>query len=347
MVVCPTCGSIDCIKSVDEVIEQSLSMYAPCNVCISEPPIDKFTPLVEMCVDIDKDYNRCPYCGKRHLDTVMAHVLDILINGGHKHAGSALKDVGTPLVEYGVNLIEPPRLPAKSVVMIIDNIDRNIARKILNEVPEIKGVLNRMSDPKISVGIMDVSKKPCTYELLAGCDMRADIVNTLVGDLCLYRNQSECHIEFRRNNSVKIKTMEKLYLDGLIDKSIVVDGMASVGTLGFIAVMAGAQKVILNDAWLPAIKNLLINLEVNRENLGIRIDHIADMSLLPAIGDEPVLVARASGNAEIEVYHSDFRKLEKAVPTCDVCIIDTFPGVSPDVFVKKWQEITTKKVITL
>ena len=141
--------------------------------------------------------------------------------------------------------------------------------------------------------------------------------------------------------------MEKLYLDGLIDGSVVVDGMASVGTLGFIAAMAGARKVILNDAWLPAIKNLLINLEVNRETLGVKIDYIADLSRLPAIGDDPVLVARASGNVEVEVYHGDFRKLEKAVQTCDVCIIDTFPGVSPDVFVKKWQEITIKKVITL
>ncbi len=241
-------------------------MYAPCNVCVSEPPIDKFTPLVELCESLDKDSNRCPNCGKRHLDTVMAHVLDILIKGGYKSAGSSLKDVGTPLVEYGFNLIEPPRLPAKSIVMIIDNIDESIARKIIGEVPEVKGVLNRMSDPRISVGITDVGKKPCIYELLAGCDMRADIVNTLVGDLCLYRNQGECHIEFRRNNSVKIKTMEKLYLDGLIDGSVVVDGMASVGTLGFIAAMAGARKVILNDAWLPAIKNLLINLEVNRRN---------------------------------------------------------------------------------
>lgn len=347
MFVCPTCGSVDCIKPVDEVIEQSLSMYAPCKLCADEPPVDKFKPLVEMYVGLDKDYNRCPNCGKRHLDTVMAHVLDILIKSGYKDAGSALKDVGTPLVEYGFCMIEPPRLPVKSVVMIIDNIDRDIARKILEEVPEVKGVLNRMSDPRISVGILDVGKKPCTYELMAGCDMRADLVNTLVGDLCMYRNQSECHIEFRRNNSVKIKTLEKLYLDGLIDGSVVVDGMASVGTLGMMAAMSDARKVVLNDAWLPAIKNLLINLEVNQADLGITVDRIADMDMLPDIGDEPVLVARASGNVELDVYHGDFRKLDKMVPACDVCIIDTFPGVSPEEFVKKWQKITTKKVITL
>jgi len=79
----------------------------------------------------------------------------------------------------------------------------------------------------------------------------------------------------------------------------------------------------------------------------VAVDRIADLDMLPDIGDEPVLVARASGRVELEVYHGDFRKLDKMVPACDVCIIDTFPGGSPEAFVKKWHEITAKKVITL
>jgi hypothetical protein len=35
------------------------------------------------------------------------------------------------------------------------------------------------------------------------------------------------------------------------------------------------------------------------------------------------------------------------VKSCDVCIIDTFPGVSPEPFVKAWQGITKDKVVTL
>ena len=147
--------------------------------------------------------------------------------------------------------------------------------------------------------------------------------------------------------SVKIKTMEKLYLDGMIDGSVVVDGMASVGTLGLMAALGGAKKVILNDAWLPAVRNILVNLEVNKEALGITIQRKADLASLPIVGDEPVLVATASGPVDIAVYHGDFRKLNSVVSGCDICIIDTFPAVDPAEFVKPWQEITSKKVITL
>lgn len=344
---CPTCGSADCIKPAGEVIEQSLDMYAPCHLCEYDSPIDKFIPIVELFPGVDRDYGRCPGCGKRHLDTVMAHVLDVLIKNGYKDAGSALKDVGTPLMEYGFTMIEPPRLPARSVVMVIDNVDEAIAQKILVDVPEVKGILNRRSDPKASVGILDVDKKPRTYELLAGCDMRADIVTSLVGDLVLYRNQGECHIEFWRNNSIKIKAMEKMFLDGILDCKTIVDGMASVGTLGLLAALSGADKVILNDAWLPAVRNALLNLEVNKDALGVDVYPIANLRSLPAIGSEPVLVARASGLVDIEVYHGDFRKLDSVVPSCDVCIIDTFPGVDVEEFASKWREITTDKVITL
>ncbi len=342
---CPTCGGPHCIKPAGDVFRQAYGMYAPCPRCSDDEPLDKSTPLVEL--SFDPDYGRCPDCGKRHLDYVMAHVLDILIKNGFKDAGSALKDVGTPLVNYGVTLVEPPRLPPKSIVMVVDRVDKTIARRMLEDVPEVKGVLKRKGKPSDSVGILDTGSKPHVYELMAGCDVRADVVSSLVGDLCLYRNQSECHIEFWRNNSVKVKAIEKLFLDGLLEGKTVVDGFASVGTLGLLAALGGARKVIFNDAWLPAIKNLLLNLEVNREALGIEVDLISDLGRLPNVGDEPLLMARASGAVEIEVYHGDFRKLDRAVPSCDVCIIDTFPGVNPDEFVRKWGKITSEKVLTL
>jgi hypothetical protein len=322
-------------------------MYASCPDCRYDKPLDKLTPLVEIGLEMSGDTGRCPSCGKRHLDYVMAHVLDILIKSGLKDALSALKDVGTPLVNYGVTMVEPPHLFSKSLIMVLDRVDKAAARRILAEVPEVKGVLRRKGKPSDSVGILDTGAKPHIYELMAGCDVRADVVSSLVGDLCLYRNQSECHIEFWRNNSVKVKAIEKLFLDGMLERKTVVDGLASVGTLGLLTVLGGAEKVILNDAWLPAIKNLVLNLEVNKGLLDIEVVRIADPGTLPQIGDEPVLVARATGMAEIEVYLGDFRKLDKVVPSCDVCIIDTFPGVSPDEFIKKWREIATEKVITL
>lgn len=342
---CPTCGSLDCIKPAGEVLRQAYGMYAPCSRCSDDRPLDKFTPLVELC--FDPDYGRCPDCGKRHLDYVMAQVLDILIKSGFKDARAALKDAGTPLINYGVTMVEPPRLPPKSIVIVVDSVDRATAHRMLDEVPEVKGILKRKGRPSDSVGILDTGSKPHVYELMAGCDMRADVVSSLLGDLCLYRNQSECHIEFWRNNSVKVKAIEKLFLDGLLEGKTVVDGFASVGTLGLLAALGGAKKVILNDAWLPAIRNLLMNLEVNKDVLGVEVDRIVDPGLLPRVGGEPVLVARASGMVDIEVYHGDFRKLDKAVPSCDVCIVDTFPGVSPDEFARQWGKLTSEKVLTL
>lgn len=347
MIKCPTCGSTDCIKPAAEVIECSSSMYAPCSACQYEKPLDKVTPLVELYMDLDKDEGRCPVCSKRHLDIVMAQVLDILIKNGFKDARAGLKDVGTPLIKFGVTMVEPPRLSSKDVVMVLDRVDHDMAQQIIDNVPEVKGVLKRSGRPTDSVGILDTITAPHVYELMAGCDMRADLVSSLLGDLCLYRNQGECHVEFWRNNSVKIKTMEKLFLEGMLECRTVVDGFASVGTLGLLAAMGGAKRVILNDAWLPAVRNMLINLEMNKEMLGIEVSSIADLKMLPGIGDEPVLVARATGAVEIEVYHGDFRKLDKVVSNCDVCIIDTFPGIDAEKFAGRWREITAEKVITL
>jgi hypothetical protein len=345
MIVCPTCGSLDCIRPAGEVLRQAYGMYAPCPECRYDEPLDKFTPLVEL--SFDTGHGRCQGCGKRHLDYVMADALDILIKGGLKDTGAALKDAGTPLVTYGVTLVEPPRLPPKGLIMVVDKVDKAAARKILDEVPEVKGILKRKGRPSDSVGILDTGSKPHVYELMAGCDMRADIVSSLVGDLCLYRNQSECHIEFWRNNSVKVKSIEKLFLDGLLEGAVVVDGFASVGTLGMLAALGGARKVIFNDAWLPAVKNLLINLEINKDALGIEVDRIIDLASLSLVGGEPALVAIASGSVEMEIYHGDFRGLSRVIPSCDVCIIDTFPGVDAEAFAHKWRGIATNKVITL
>jgi hypothetical protein len=347
MMKCPTCGSTDCIKPAEEVLRDVYAMYAPCSDCSFHKSLDKFTPLVELGIGPGKSPGKCQVCGKRHLDYVMAQILDILIFSGLMDVKSSLKDVGTPLISYGVTLVAPPRLPPRSIVMVLDRVDKNAARRIMDEVPEVKGVLKRTGKQTDSIGILDTGLKPHLYELMAGCDMRADVVSSMLGDLCLYRNQSECHIEFRRNNSVKVKAVEKLFLDGFLERQTVVDGFASVGTLGMLAALGGAKKVILNDAWLPAVRNILLNLEANKGLLGVEVSRTADLSLLPAIGDLPVLVARATGLVEIEVYQGDFRELGSVVPSCDVCIIDTFPGVDPEPFARRWREITTRKVVVL
>jgi len=102
--------------------------------------------------------------------------------------------------------------------------------------------------------------------------------------------------------------------------------------------------VILNDAWLPALKNTIFNIKVNSEILGVKvIFEKTDYDKL--IGDEPVLLAKAEGVAEIMVYHGDVRKLDMAVKDCDICLVDTFPSVNPAQFIMQCREIAKKVVI--
>lgn len=347
MVNCPTCGSPDCIRPVDELLAESASMYAPCNECAMAEPLDKLVPFSRLGVFFDHDAGRCLACGRRHIDYVMGQVLSILISRGLKSGRTPLRDVGSPLIVYGFELFEPPRLGPKSLILLLDDVDKDAAVRILAEVPEVKGVLKRSGGPLKSVGIVDVNVKPHTYKLLAGCDMRADIVNSLLGDMAFYRNHSEMHVEFHRNNSAKIKMLERMFLGGELDGRTVVDGLASAGTLGLLAAGAGARRVILNDAWLPAVNNILVNIEVNKKTLGVELRMITATEGLSQVSREPTLVARASGAVEIDVYHADFRQLAGVIKGCDVCIIDTFPGVCPDDFVKIWQGITKDKVVTL
>jgi hypothetical protein len=347
MIRCPTCGSEDCIRPAEDVLAASAVMYAPCGSCATEPPLDKLMPFSGLGIEPGRDAGRCRSCGKRHLDTVMAHVLGILVRHGLKSDMTPLKDSGTPLIVYGVGLAEPPRLGSRDLVVLLDEVNREAAAAILAEVPEVKGVLRRTGGPKKSVGLRDTREKPHVYELLAGCDMRADVVSSLLGDMVFYRSQSLMHVEFWRSGSVKVQLLENLFLEGALEGKVVVDGFASAGTLGLLAAGAGARKVVLNDAWLPAIRNILVNIEANRASLGAELELVTPPDGLPRVSARPTLVARASGRAEIEVYHADFRALRDVVGPCDVCIIDTFPGVKSDEFAGLWKGRVKGRLLVL
>lgn len=344
---CPTCGSDDCVLPAEEVLSRVSSMYLPCNACVSEVPLDKLIPLRSMGLEFSRDTGRCKSCGKRHIDMSMAQALDILIDEGLKGGNAALKDTGTPLIVYGMELIEPPRLGACELLLVLDDVDSRSASRILAEVPEVRGVLKRYGGPKKSVGLLDTDSQPHIYQLMAGCDVRADIVSSLLGDMVFYRNQAQMHIEFHRNNSTKIKILEKMFLDGSIAGKTVVDGFASAGTLGLLAAAADARKVILNDAWLPAVKNMLVNVEVNKKALGVSLEILEPPENLHLVSDRPVLAGRASGKIDIEIWHADFRKLADIVRSCDICIIDAFPGVVTEEFTQAWRGVAKEKLVVL
>lgn len=348
-IICPRCGGRDCVIPADAVFESISSMYAACPSCMPDPrvskqmPFDQFDQFDQLFRDIDDTTMRCRNCGKRHLDIVVAHVLDILVRAGFSHRGATLFDVGTPMITIGYPVPFPPRLGKDMLILVMDVIDRETAGMIVDGVYEVKGVIERRGESDQPIGIPDADSTPHTYNLLAGCDVRGDVVSSAFGELCIYKTQSDTHIEFSRAESGKTRVLESLYYKRGLE-GVVVDGCCGAGTLGLVAVLAGARKVILNDAFLPAVRNTILNISANASvldldpELEIHID--PSTSNLPLIADTPRLIATAhgaSGSPDISVYHSDLVDLATVIDRCDLCLIDAFMGVSTDRFVRAWK----------
>ena len=212
------------------------------------------------------------------------------------------------LSEPGYPINSVPYLSEDSLVILSSEMDKNCAEKIVKEVGEVKGVLK--GDIRKTVGIKDSDSNPHVYELLAGCDLRCDIIQTPYGTLGIYKYQHEIHIEFPRVEFPKIETLEKALKN--YDRPAVLDCTCGPGTLGITCLKAGARKVTFNDIWNPAIEATLINLEAN----GFPVNPSDSEDELIASGDK------------FEVYSMDIRKLVNCVDEkFDICIVDTFPRV--------------------
>jgi hypothetical protein len=314
--LCPVCGK-DCVQSAEDILASIEYRYMACQDCASEPGLDKTRSMR----DLPEAIERCRSCGKGSLDAVMLDALRILKEAGLRDESGTLRSVGSPLITVGYPLAYPPRLGPGSLIIIGERLDRNAARLMVERIPEIRGVILQKGVP----GVRDAKAAPLENELLAGCDMRADVVQSLFGDLVIYKSQSKIHIEFPRQSAPKMKILENLYYQGKLRD--VADGLAGPGTLGLMCALAGAEHVILNDAWLPAVKNILLNLEVNKKLLEVtEIEYIGSLEELAPLGREAKLVCRASGACEIEVYHGDLAHLFSKIEPTELCLIDHFPG---------------------
>lgn len=249
----------------------------------------------------------------------MLDALHVLASMGLRDEKDTLRSIGSPLIAIGHPLAFPPRLGPGSLVIVGEHLSQPGGQAILRQVAEIKGVIKGGGVP----GVVDSRSKAHEWALLAGCDMRGDVIQSLFGELVIYKSQSKIHIEFPRQSAPKLRILEDLYLKGSITK--IVDGLCGPGTLGLMCALAGAKHVILNDIWLPAVENVLINLEANQNLLGIeKIERIEQPMAL--IGSAPVLVGQASGACQIEVYHGDLKRLFSRASGMDLCLIDPFPG---------------------
>lgn len=312
---CPRCGE-SCLRAAKEVLDSLDQLYMACPNCPPEPAMKKDLPFFELQGDI----HRCNSCGRAPLDLVMWEALETLVDMGLRDASDTLQSVGSPLIEIGCPLAYPPRLDRNNLIIVGQNFGKRAAQRLV-EIPEIKGVIESTGGVP---GVIDSEAEPHSWTLLEGCDLRGDVVQSLFGDILIYKSQSQVHIEFSRQNAPKMKILEDLYFKRKVSGSVVADVLCGPGTLGLMCVLAGAKKVILNDIWLPAVENVMHNLEANKSLL--KIVDIERLEIPSSnLGKEPILVGRAAGDCEIEVYHGNIKHLFTKVKATDICLIDPFP----------------------
>lgn len=319
------CGS-DCLKPASEVLKEFKGFYNPCDDC-KEFKLKKFTPLAQQInlSHLNDDFGRC-VCRKRPLDLVMAHILQIMIEEGLKEKQSTLRDVCVPLITPAYPLNSAPYLHEDSLVILSGDVNENCAERIVKEVTEVKGVLKGYL--KDTVGIKDFKSVANTYDVLAGCDLRCDIVNTPWGTLCIYKYQGQIHIELPKPLSPKIKQLQKALNNH--NNPTIVDCTCGPGTLGIAALKAGADKVIFNDLWYPACQTTAMNLEIN----GFPVELRENKKGLIAVGDN------------FEVYCLDIHDIKTILDKrFDICLVDVFPGVDSAEFASSVQTLCKKVVL--
>ena len=164
--------------------------FLPCPGCRMRV-LDKRAPLPGL------EYAEPCSCGKRFIDDVFAHMYVIMLEEGDLTSRDPLIAVGSPLIHPGFAMDRPPFLPEKSLVLLSGKVQKKAARRIVAEVPEVRGVV-KTADFVPGLVSHDAHAVPRVYTLLAGCDVRADIYPLATGPLVVYKQQSLIHVEFPR-----------------------------------------------------------------------------------------------------------------------------------------------------
>ena len=298
----------NCIKNKEELLTDIKELYEACPKC-DKKTLKKAIPLknqikLEL---LDKNYKKCNFCKKRHIDIVIAHTLKILIEEDQISPNASIRKIGTPLITPATYLEKLPYLSENTLVFITKKVDKKTAQRIINEVPEIKSII--MGDVNKTVGIKTEKTGQNDYELMAGCDIRCDIQNTDSGPIPIYKAQSKIHIEYPKKESLKITQISNILNN--YNNATIIDAFSGPGTLGIYALSKNAKKVLFNDINKNAIDALKINLEINNIDSSRYEIHNEDIHNLPGLIDEKY----------------------------DIALLDTFPGVET----KKYEE-TLKKI---
>lgn len=318
---CPVCG-MDCVRSAKDLLALLPTIFQPCPEC-SIRSLDKRQPHTSL------DYAAPCSCGKRFIDEVFAHIYVIMVEEGDLSLKDPLIAAGSPLVHPGFAMDRPPFLPSNSLVLLSTGVTRKTAERLVRDVPELRGVV-KTGDFVPGIASPDLKSVPRVYELLAGCDVRADIFPLHTGPLVIYKQQSLIHIEFPRAGYPKIVSVVQHVGDPPVRHFV--DACCGVGTLGLTAASLGVKHVVMNDAWYASAFWAAFNLEVNREYFKISrvriFEQLEDLQKHPVSRDQ-IKIAETEGEQIVEVYQGDFRTLPDVLP----------PGFAPvtalDLFDKK------------
>lgn len=302
---CPVCGN-DCVENAHDILLSIGQVFLPCPDCHGRV-LDKRAPLK------NRFYEPPCTCGKRFIDEVFAHIYVIMVEEGVFAGNEPLAQIGMPLIHPGFFMREPPHLPAGSLVLVSAVVTPGVAVRLVDEVPEIRGVV-RSGDFVPGIADPDLGGVPGAYDLLAGCDVRANIYPTSCGPLVLYQQQSQIHIEFPRNFNPKIDSVERKIT---LNTQWFVDAACGVGTLGLTAARLGVPHVVMNDAWFSAAFWSAFNISVNSEFFAV--DEVMmyktyeEMKARP-VGRIPEIIAETRGRQSIGVYHGDLADLYRVLP---------------------------------
>ncbi len=321
---CPVCGQ-DCVRHAHELIEMIPAIFAPCPGCTGRT-LNKRKPLP------DRTYALPCSCGKRFIDEVFAHMYVIMLEEQLLTESDPLSFVGSPLVHPGFAMETPPWLPVDSLVLLSNRITKPVAERLVAEVPELRGVVR--SDSFVP-GLHDIDADgiPDTYELLAGCDVRANIFYTQNEPIVTYKQQSVMHIEFPRGYDPKIVSVGVQVRQH--NPKVFVDACCGAGTLGIVAGLYDVPHIIMNDAWYAAAFWSAYNLGVNSENLSfddIRIlFEYEDLMQEPVVKEPKKIAETVGGDHYFEVWQSDYRLLHQVLPeNVDLSVIDLFDKMVPE-----------------